>query len=236
VDPDGVAEALTMQRGDSRLVTTEAELWPRFDIDGDSAEMADCTIVAQHPDGQPNSTATVTIGWAATAVVTEDGWRIQDARQLDLFCIAEELNDELLTAYTSWLRGHSEWYEPADPEHPLLQETMAEPGLSDMRAILADDRDAGISMRFPHDPQAVVTDVAFGTARVTDCYPAPDGYGAFDVESGERRADIVPAPEPGQLNRTVADLDRTEDGWSVVGWRWEEQNDCEPGEARYAPR
>jgi hypothetical protein len=113
---------------------------------------------------------------------------------------------------------------------------MADPGLSDMREVLADDRDAGISMRFPHETQAVVAELALETARVTDCYPAPDGYGAFDVDSGDRRSDIVPAPEPGQLNRTVADLERTEDGWRVVGWRWEEKNNCEPGETRYAPR
>jgi hypothetical protein len=111
---------------------------------------------------------------------------------------------------------------------------MAEPGLSDMRATLAEDRDAGISLRFPHEPQAVVTDVGFGNARVTDCYAAPDGYGAFDVESGERRADVIPAPEAGQLNRTIVDLERIDEGWRVVGWRWEEQNDCEPGETRYA--
>jgi hypothetical protein len=235
-DPVGVVEALMAQRGDSRLVTTETESWPRSDIDDDKAEVADCIIAEQHPDGQPDSVATVTIGWEATAVVTDDGWRIQDAHQLDLFCIAEELNDELLAAYATWLEAHSEWYEPPDPEHPLLEATMAGPGLSDMREVLADDRDAGISMRFPHETQAVVTELALETARVTDCYAAPDGYGAFDMDSGERRTGIVPAPEPGQLNRTVADLDRTEDGWRVVGWRWEEQNNCEPGETRYAPR
>ena len=235
-DPDSVIQTLIAQRADSRLVTTEAELWPRFDIDGDSAEVADCVIVVQHPDGQPDSDATITIGWEANAVVTDDSWRIQHARQLDLFCIAEELNDELVATYTTWLAGHSEWYQPPDPEHPLLVVTMAEPGLSDMREILADDRDAGISMQFGHDTQAVVSELGLGTARVTDCYPAPDGYGAFDVESGERRADIIPAPEPDQLNRTVADLERTQDGWRVVGWRWEEQNNCEPRETRYATR
>ena len=235
-DPDDVVEALIALRGDSRLVTTETELWPRFEVQGDNAEVEDCAIVAQHPEGQPDSLATVTIGWEATAVATDDGWRIEGARQLDLFCIAEELNDQLLAAYTSWLEGHSEWYQPPDPEHPMLAATMAEPGLSDMRAVLADDRDAGVSMRFPHDTQAVATDLGIATARVTDCYAAPDGYGAFDVESGERRADIVPAPEPDQLNRTVADLERTAEGWRVIGWRWEEQNDCQPGETRYAPR
>jgi hypothetical protein len=233
-DPQGVVELLRSQRGEGRLVTTEVELWPRFEIEDDRAEVTDCAIVAQHPDGQPDSLATVTIGWEATAVATDDGWRIDSARPLDLFCIAEELNLQLVDAYGAWLDGHDEWYDPPDPDHPLLSATMADPGLTDMRAILADDRAAGISMRFPHEPEAAVTEIGLGTARVTDCYVAPDGYGAFDVESGERRPDVVPAPEAGQLNRTVADIERTDEGWRVTGWRWEEQNNCEPRETRYA--
>jgi hypothetical protein len=234
LDPAATVELLTTQRGDARLVTTETELWPRFDIDGDNAEVSDCAIIAQHPADQPDSLATITVAWEATATITDDGWRIDNARQGELFCIAEELHTDVIAAYGAWLDGLSEWYDPPDADHPLLDATMAEPGLGDMRKMVADDRDAGISMRFPHEAQAAVTDVGVGSARVTDCYPAPDGYGAFDMESGERRPDVVPAPLPGQLNRTVADLERSPEGWRVVGWRWEEQNECEPGETRYA--
>jgi hypothetical protein len=236
VDPQQTIEMLAAQRGESRLVAIETELWPQFDIDGDRAEVTDCAIVTQHPHDQPDSPATVTIGWQATAVAAEDGWRIDDARQLDLFCIAEELNDQIVEAYRDWLDAHSVWSEPPDPDHPLLDETMAEPGLSDMRAMLTEDRKSGISMRFPHEARATITSIGPGAVRVTDCYLAPDGYGAFDVESGERRGDIVPPPEPGQLNRTVADFERTDQGWRVVGWRWEERSECEPGESRYATR
>jgi hypothetical protein len=88
-------------------------------------------------------------------------------------------------------------------------------------------------MQFPHVPEPVVTDLGMGTARISDCYEAPSEYGAFDSTSGERRTDLVPAPEPDQLNRTVADLERAGDRWLVVGWRWEEQSNCEPGETRY---
>ena len=235
-DPDATVELLEALRAGARLITTATELWPRFDIDDDNAEVTDCVIVVQHPLDTPDQAATVTISWEATAVVTDDGWRIDTARPGGLFCIAQELDDQLVSAYTSWLDGHRDWYQPPDPDHPMLATTMDEPGLSDMRAVLADDRDAGISMRFPHDTQAVVSDLGLGTARVTDCYLAPEGYGAFDAQSGERRSDVVPAPAPGQFNRTVADLERTADGWRVIGWRWEEQNTCEPGETRYVPR
>jgi hypothetical protein len=235
LDPTGAVEQLTAQRGDARTVTTEAELWPTITLDGpETATITDCVIVTQHPDGQPDSVATVTIAWQATATATDDGWRIDSAQPTGLFCIAEELNQQLLDAYEGWLEAHEEWSDPPDPEHPLLAQTMAEPGLTDMRSFLADELDQGVVSRFPHDPNGVVTDIEIAAARVTDCYEAPDDYGVFDLQTGERRPDLVPAPEPGQLNRTIADLERDNDGdWKVVGWRWEERNDCEPGETRY---
>lgn len=235
-NPDGTVELLETLRGTSRLVTTDQELWPDFSIDEGRAEIVDCAIVAQHPADQPDSIATVTVSWDATATVTDDGWRIDTAQPGELFCVAEDLNRQLVAAYTAWHDGLQEWYQPPDPEHSLLPVTMAEPGLADMRAMLAEDREAGISLRFPHQPQAVVTDVGMRSARITDCYEAPEGYGAFDVASGERQPDVVPAPGPEQLNRTIADINQTANGWLVVGWRWEERNSCEPGETRYAPR
>ena len=238
VDPPAAAGQLTTQRGEARTVTTEAELWPTITLDGsEAATISDCAIVTQHPDGQPDSAATVTVAWEATATVTDDGWRIDSAQPTGLFCIAEELNDQLLDAYEGWLEAHQEWSDPPDPQHPLLAQTMAEPGLADMRSFLADELAEGVVSRFPHDPNGAVTDIGIATARVTDCYEAPDDYGVFDLETGERRTDLVPTPEPGQQNRTIADLERGDDGdWKVVGWRWEERNDCEPGETRYGVR
>jgi hypothetical protein len=235
VDPDGVAEALTMQRGDSRLVTTEAELWPRFDIDGNSAEVADCTIVAQHPDGQPNSTATVTIGWAATAVVTEDGWRIQDARQLDLFCIAEELNDELLAAYRAFREAKDAAWDPPDPEHPDLERTMAGDQLEFIRDLLAEHQREGIVIREPAaTDNAVVFDVGLGRATVSDCTEQVEGYGAFDVDSGERLDDLIAPVDPGRLDAQSVELERDDDGaWRVIDQAASRGTDCVIGSTRY---
>jgi hypothetical protein len=238
VDPDATAGQLTVQRGEARTVTTAAELWPTITLDGpEAATISDCAIVTQHPDGQPDSAATITVAWEATATATADGWRIDTAQPTGLFCIAEELNDQLLDAYERWLEAHQEWSDPPDPQHPLLAQTMAEPGLADMRSFLTDELAEGVVSRFPHDPNGAVTDIGIATARVSDCYEAQDDYGVFDLETGERRSDLVPAPDPGQRNRTIADLERGADGdWKVVGWRWEERNDCEPGETRYGVR
>jgi hypothetical protein len=64
LDPAGAVEQLTAQRGEARTVTTDAELWPTITLDGpETATIDDCVIVTQHPDGQPDSAATITIAW-----------------------------------------------------------------------------------------------------------------------------------------------------------------------------
>jgi hypothetical protein len=236
VDPIDVVEALVAQRGDSRLVTTEAELWPRFDIDGDNAEVADCAIVAQHPDGQSDSVATITIGWEANAVVTDDGWRIQDARQLDLFCIAEELNAQLLDAYRAFREAKDAAWDPPDPDHPDLERTMAGRQLEFIRDLLDEHRREGIVIRDPAPTDnAVVFDVGIGTATVSDCTEQVEGYGAFDLETGERLNDLIAPVEPGRLDAQSVDLERQTDGrWKVVNQAASRGTDCVKGSTRYA--
>lgn len=91
LEPDEAVATLVAQRGEARIVTTDAELWPRLDITDQAAQVADCAIVTQHPEGQQDSAATVTVRWEATATVTADGWRIETALPVGLFCVAEEL-------------------------------------------------------------------------------------------------------------------------------------------------
>ena len=236
VDPDSVIQTLIAQRADSRLVTTEAESWPRFDIDGDNAEVADCAIVAQHPDGQPDSVATITIGWEANAVVTDDGWRIQDARQLDLFCIAEELNAQLLDAYRAFREAKDAAWDPPDPDHPDLERTMAGRQLEFIRDLLDEHRREGIVIRDPAPTDnAVVFDVGIGTATVSDCAEQVPERGAYDLETGERLDELIPPVRDGQLDGQSVELERQSDGaWRVVAQAGTRDTDCIPGSTNYA--
>ena len=235
VDPGAVAETLAAQRGDSRLVTTDAELWPRFDVQGDNAEVADCAIVAQHPDGQPNSVATITVRWEATAVVTDDGWRIQDARPLELFCIAEELNDELIAAYVAFRDAKDAAWDPPDPDHPDLERTMAGEQLEFIRELLAEHSREGIVIRDPAPTEsAVVFEVGIGQATVSDCAEQTSERGAFDQDTGDRLDELIPPIREGQLDLQSVDLQRGEDGrWRVVDQAGTRDTNCEPGSTSY---
>ena len=234
-DPDGVVETLIAQRGDSRLVTTDRELWSRSDILNGTAEVADCTIVEQHPDGHPDSLASVTISWEATAVRTDDGWRIVDARQLDLFCIAEELNAQLLDAYRAFREAKDAAWDPPDPDHPDLERTMTGEQLEFIRDLLAEHQREGIVVRDPAPTDnAVVFEVGIGTATVSDCAEQVSERGAFDLATGNRLDVLIPPIRDGQLDLQSVELERGDDGnWRVLDQAGTRDTNCEPGGTRY---
>jgi hypothetical protein len=235
VDPDRAVEMLAAQRGDSRLVTTDTELWPRFDIAGGKASITDCAIVAQHPEGQPDSVATVTTGWVATAVATDDGWRIDTAQQRDLFCIADELNEQLLAAYRAFRAAKDAAWNPPDPDHHELERTMTGEQLQFIRDLLTEHQREGIVI---HDPaptdNAVVFEVGIGTATVSDCARQVPERGAFDLETGTRLDDLIPPVREGQLDLQSVKLHRGDDGvWRVSDQAGTRDTNCEPGSTRY---
>jgi|GEM_PF-3809007 len=234
-DPGATVERLDALRAGGRLVTTDQELWPRFDIDDDRAEIVDCAIVSQHPADQPDSVATITISWEATATLTEDGWRIDTARPGDLFCIAEELNDELLDAYEAFRDAKNAAWDPPNPDHPDLERTMAGEQLEFIRELLSEHHRDGIVIRDPAPTDnAVVFEVGIGTATVSDCTRQVAERGAYDIETGERLDDLILPIGDDQLDLQSVELERSPEGlWRVIDQAGTRDTNCEPGSSRY---
>jgi hypothetical protein len=235
-DADVAAEALRVQRGEARTITTEQELWPVVTLDGsDTATITDCAIVTQHPDANPEAPATITVGWEATATATGDGWRIEGVRPTGLFCIAEELNEQLLAAYRDFRAAKDAAWDPPDPDHPDLAETMTGEQLEFIRQLLHEHQREGVVVRDPAPTDnAVVFELGIGTASVSDCVEQVDGYGAFDLETGER-LDLIDAPVDGQLDLQSVELVRDDDGdWKVIDQGAARDTNCVPGSSRYA--
>ena len=236
LEPDEAVATLVAQRGEARIVTTDAELWPRLDITDQAAQIADCAIVTQHPEDQQDSAATVTVRWEATATVTADGWRIETALPVGLFCVAEELNEQLLGAYRDFRSAKDAAWDPPDPAHPDLERTMAGRQLEFIRELLADHQRDGIVIRDPAPTDnAVVFDVGIGTATVSDCAEQVPERGAYDLETGERLDELIPPVRDGQLDGQSVELERQSDGaWRVVAQAGTRDTDCIPGSTNYA--
>lgn len=235
-DPEATVETLQTLRAGGQLVTTAAELWPTFAIDGERADIVDCAIVTQHPNGQPDSTATVTVSWEATAIATDEGWLIEAAQPGELFCIAEELNDQLLDAYRDFRSAKDAAWDPPDPDHPELERTMAGEQLEFIRELLTEHARDGIVVRDPAPVDAaVVFRVGIGEATVSDCAEQVPERGAFDLETGERLDDVIPPIRDGQLDLQSVELKRSDDGsWLVVDQAGTRDTNCVAGSTRYA--
>lgn len=242
LDPDAVAAQMASERDalDNRLVTVEVEHWPQARIvsDGREAEVTDCVVASQYPASRgEEATATASSLWQASIVRVEDGWRVQSATAQGHLCIAEELNAELLDAYQQWTEARKQWFDPPDPDHALLEQLMAEPGLTAMREHLAelDAQDLVGRDERTDLSNAVVTELGVSTATITDCYPAElGGLDAYDRETGEERGDLNPETEPGSHSFVTVDLVRTGQGpWKATGWNFGRNSQCEPGDSDY---
>jgi hypothetical protein len=236
VDPDQTTADLVAQRLDSRPVVTEFEQWPQVVIDGDTATITDCVIATQHERDEDGNAVTLSTSWEAQATSTAEGWRIETAGPRDLFCVPEELNEQLLGAYREYREALDAAWDPPDPDHPALQRTMTGEQLTFIRELLAEHERDGIVVREPAPTDnAVVWELGIGIATVSDCTEQVPEYGAFDLETGERLDELVPPVEPGRLDAQSVDLDRNADGtWQVVDQAASRDTDCDPGSTRYA--
>lgn len=226
-------------RSDVEIELAGVEYWTEVAIapSGDAADISDCLIIEERPTEQNDAEPTArTRVWTGTATETGDGWKLETVSAGIDHCVPPALNAELIDAYVAYHEAWTAAWDPPDPDHPSLEATMAGERLTEIRRQLEADLADGIAFRDPHDPleNAVVFDLGIGTATVSDCHEAHSGYGAFDMETGERRDDVIAPVEPGQLNLTSADFVRTDDGhWKVTKSGGLDRSNCQPGGTEY---
>jgi hypothetical protein len=238
VDPDQTTSDLVAQRLDSRPVVTEFEQWPQVVIDGDTATITDCVIVTQHERDEDGNAVSLSTSWEAQATSTVHGWRIETAGPRDLFCVPEELNEQLLDAYRAYRAAKEAAWDPPDPDHPGLDQTMTGEHLEFIHRLLEEHERERIVVRDPAPTDnAVVWELGIGTATVSDCVRQVAGRGAFDAESGERLDELIPPVREGQLDAQSVDLVRTDNGvWKVENQAGTRDTDCIEGSTRYEVR
>lgn len=238
--PEASETLLALVRAARADVPTElvgVEHWPDITVAADgSASVADCILVATRPSNSDDDPTVRTQVWTGRAAEIDGTWLLSEVTVGEDDCVPAELSRQLLHAYREWHEAKNQWWDPPDPDHPLLAEHMVDPGLTDMRGVLAEHRAMGIVVRDAHDlSNAVVFDLGIGRARVSDCFPAhPENITAFDAETEERREDLSPTPSEDQLDRTVVDFERITDGaWKASGWRSTSNNNCTPAGTPY---
>lgn len=186
---DGVIALFERQRQNSGPVDTEVATHPKVTIEGESdAVIDDCVLL------QPTFAETVGVWYEANLQSGDDGWRITDLSIRSLQgCVPAEVDTAAISAYEGYFDAEDEFWDPPDPNHPLVEETLADPQLSFIIGLLEEHERRGIAFRSDPTVHPEVVEVRSLTELVIlDCSEPGMDDGLYDLASGERLADEPP--------------------------------------------
>ncbi len=179
------------------------------DNGGGTVRIDDCLQVTP-PDTSPF------VWFSGTATAEAGVWRVTSIEPEALGgCVPAEIADAAIAGYEEYWDARVVFWEPADPDHPLVEETLTGPQLEVIRDLLIDHQQRGLVLRGRAETHPEVVQITSATElTILDCMIQDPDRGVFDAATGERTDDIAPVAE-GQrdLRSTVMVL---EDGrWKV---------------------
>ena len=164
-----------------------------------------------------------------------DDWVVQSIEVLDPSggCVPQEVADAAIAGAQAFSNAQPEFWEPADPSHPLVAETTFGDYREFLEGLLSGFAEQGVIAQYDRPAPDYVVIVVESANRIVlqDCYePGPD-YGFF-LPNGEHVEGSSP-PAAGQTNIEEPLMIREADG-DEFNWKVGELNGiidygCEPG-------
>ena len=196
--------------GDTATTARTFTNHPVVVADGDGAAIIDDCVQVSPPDTAP-------FVWFAGVARPEGGsWIIESIEPKALGgCVPGEIAQPAIEGYEAYWDARAEFWDPADPDHPLVTGTLTGPQLDVIRNLLIDHQQRGLVLRGRPETNPEVVQIASPTElTILDCMIQDPDRGVYVAETGERTDDIAPVVD-GQrdLRSTVMVL---EDGvWKV---------------------
>lgn len=204
-------------------VETDVELHPVIEAtQTDRATVEDCVLLT------PSFTETVGVWHEADLVRRDEGWIVDDIRIRSAGgCVPREMAEEAVAGYEAFYEGWPEFWDPADPNSPLLNDLLAEPQLSIIVELLTEHQERGAVLRGQPTLHPEVIEVRRPTEIVIlSCLEPDPQFGLYDVDSGER-LDDVPAVRSGQTNLESAVMVFEGGRWKVSDLQGQVDFACE---------
>jgi hypothetical protein len=143
-------------------------------------------------------------------------------------CVPQELADAAIGAYEGFLDAEVAFWDPADPDHPLVEQTMTDPQLSFIRGLLVEHRADGLVLRGrPVTHPEIIEVRSPDEVVILDCHELDPAQGLFDRDTGARVAGVEEAAA-GDLGLQSAVMLRSEEGaWKVSDLQGRDKVDCD---------
>ena len=225
--PDVVDGALTLfeRQRSSGLgpVQTGVALHPAVTAwDGDRATVEDCVLLV------PSFTEAVGVWYQANLVQTGEAW-IVDALRIPRAggCVPREIADEAIAGYQAFYAGWTDFWDPADPESPVIEQVLADPQRTLIVELLDDHKSRGAALRGEPRTHPEVIEVRSPTEIVIlSCLEPAVDYGLYDVDTDERLDDVAPVRD-GQRNLESAVMIFEDGLWKVSDLQGQVDFACE---------
>lgn len=196
--PDVVAGVIALferqRSAGSGPVQTEIALHPKVtDSDADRATLEDCVLLV------PSFTDAVGVWYQADLTRTGEDWIVEAIRITTTGgCVPEEVADGAVAAYQAYYDAEAEFWDPPDPDSPILNSVLAEPQKSFVVGILERHAAEGIVLRGQPTIHPEVIEVRSPTELVIlSCVEPDPSFGLYDMGTGSRLPD-EPMTKEGQ--------------------------------------
>ncbi len=193
-----------------------------IDLGLDRATVEDCVLLS------PSFTDTVGVWFQADLTRGESGW-VVDAVRIPSGggCVPRGMADAAIAGYDAFYARWADFWDPADPDSPLIQEVLADPQKALIIDLLADHQARGVVLRGSPVLHPEVIEVLSPTELVIlSCLEPASSYGLYDLDSGER-LDDVPLVRVGQRNLESAVMVLEGDLWKVSDLQGQVDFTCE---------
>jgi hypothetical protein len=225
--PDVVAGVIALferlRSSGSGPVQTGVVLHPKVtDSGADHATLEDCVLLA------PSFTDAAGVWYRADLIRTGDGWTVEAIRITTTGgCVPKDVADAAIAGYGAFYAGWTDFWDPANPNSPLIGEVLADPQKTVITDLLADHQARGVALRGRPVLHPEVIEVRSPTELVVlSCLEPDQDYGLYDLDTGERLSDEPPTKE-GQRDLESAVVVLEDGRWKVSDLQGQVDFACE---------
>jgi hypothetical protein len=135
--------------------------------------------------------------------------------------------DAAIAGYEAYYEAQAEFWDPPDPDSPLVDQVLTEPQNSFIVGLLDQHRTQGVALRGQPTTHPEVIEVHSPTELVVlDCFEPALDFGLYDLDTGELVSSNAPV-RVGQRNLRSAVMVLEDDLWKVSDLQGQVDFSCE---------